>query len=178
MASLKDQLLKAGVGNQKQARQADHARRQAAKGRVEGETPAELAQKAKAEQLQRDREANLKQQQLQAEKALQAQVKQMIETHRIDRASGQIAYQYTADKKVKKLRVTADQQRQLIAGQIAIVRWQQSSNELHELVPAVVAEKIRQRNATAVLVLNEREVDAPSADDPYADYPIPDDLMW
>jgi uncharacterized protein YaiL (DUF2058 family) len=178
MASLKDQLLKAGVGNQKQARQADHARRQAAKGRVEGETPAELAQKAKAEQLQRDREANLKRQHLQAEKALQAQIKQMIEDHRIDRAQGQIAYQYTADKKVKKLWVTEDQQRQLIAGQIAIVCWQQSSNGQHELVPAVVAEKIRQRDVSAVLVLNQREVDAAIADDPYADYPIPDDLMW
>lgn len=178
MASLKDQLLKAGVGNQKQARQADHARRQAAKGRVEGETPAELAQKAKAEQLQRDREANSKRQQLQTEKALLAQIKQMIEDHRIDRAQGQIAYQYTADKKVKKLWVTADQQRQLIAGQIAIVCWQQSSNGQHELVPAVVAEKIRQRDASAVLVLNQRVVDAPIADDPYADYPIPDDLMW
>jgi len=72
---------------------------------------------------------------------LQAQIKQMIEDHRIDRAQGQIAYQYTADKKVKKLWVTEDQQRQLIAGQIAIVCWQQSSNGQHELVPAVVAEK-------------------------------------
>ncbi len=178
MASLKDQLLKAGVGNQKQARQADHARRQAAKGRVDGESPAELAQKARAEQLQRDREANQQQQQMQAQKALHAQVKQMIEMHRIDRASGQIAYQYSADKKVKKLWVSAEQQHQLIAGQIAIVRWRQGANESHELVPTVVAEKIRQRDAEAVIVLNQREVNAVNTDDPYADYPIPDDLMW
>jgi hypothetical protein len=29
-----------------------------------------------------------------------------LETHRIDRANGQVAYQYSADKKVKKLTAT------------------------------------------------------------------------
>ena len=66
MASLKDQLMKAGLADQKRARQADHARRQAAKGRGDGESAAELAQRARSEQAEKDREANRPLQQAQA----------------------------------------------------------------------------------------------------------------
>ena len=48
----------------------------------------------------------------------------------------------------------------------------------YELVPTVVAEKIRQREESAVLLLNERGNNAVDEDDPYKDFPIPDDLMW
>ena len=43
-------------------------------------------------------------------------------------------------------------------------------------MPTTVAEKIRQRDEAAVVLLNDRNVQ--DEDDPYADYPIPDDLMW
>jgi uncharacterized protein YaiL (DUF2058 family) len=71
--------------------------------------------------------------------------------------------------------VTPLQHQQLSRGVIALV----AQGERYELVPTPVAEKIRQRNADVVLVLNQREpAGAADADDPYADYPIPDDLMW
>ena len=50
--------------------------------------------------------------------------------------------------------------------------------EEYELVPANIAEKIAQRDASVILVHNQPGADQVDEDDPYADYPIPDDLMW
>lgn len=171
--SLKDQLLKAGLADAKRARQADHAKRQAAKGRVEGESAAELAQRSRAEQAEKDREANRLLQQAQAQKAIAAQIRQLVEVHRLARG-GDIAWQFTDGKKVKKIWVSEPQQYQLVHGQVAIVR----RGEDYELVPTVVAEKIRQRDEGMIVLLNSRQAGDQVEDDPYADYPIPDDLMW
>ena len=171
--SLKDQLLKAGLADAKRARQADHARRQEAKGRVKGESAAELARRARAEQAEKDREANRQMQLAQEQKAVAAQIRQLIERHRLARG-GEVAWQFTDARKVKKLWVSPAQQDQLTRGQVAIVRH----GEAYELVPAVVAEKVRQRDADAVVLLNTRQAQAVDEDDPYKDYQIPDDLMW
>lgn len=171
--SLKDQLLKAGLADAKKARQADHARRQAAKGRVDGPTAAELAQQARVEQAERDREANRQIQLAQQEKAIAAQIRQLIEVHRIVRG-GDVAWQFVDARKVKKLLVSSVQQDQLVRGVLAVVRL----GEGYELVPAAIAGKIAQRDAACIVCLNERSTTTVAEDDPYADYPIPDDLMW
>ena len=61
----------------------------------------------------------------------------------------------------------------LSRGQLAIVRLDQG----YELVPAKVAEKISQRDPQCVVVLNEARTEL-DEEDPYADFQIPDDLMW
>ncbi|HQV22795.1 MAG TPA: DUF2058 family protein, partial [Agitococcus sp.] len=79
--------------------------------------------------------------------------------------------------KIKKLYLTDVQFNQVTKGIIAIVRFADG----YELVPAAVAEKIASRDANLVLVLNtKQEATATEAaeEDPYADYQIPDDLMW
>ena len=51
--------------------------------------------------------------------------------------------------------------------------------EAYELVPLATAEKIAQRDPSRVIVRNAPS--APQIDpasDPYADYPVPDDLTW
>lgn len=172
--SLKDQLLKAGLADAKKARKAEHEKRQQAKD-PNADTAQKLAQQAQAEKAERDRALNRAQQDEKEKRALVAQIRQLTESHRIPRSGGDIAYQFTDDKKIKKLYVTAAQQAQLAKGHVAIVRL----GDGHELVPAVVAEKIRQRDAAAVVLLNTRTVAAETdADDPYAAYQIPDDLMW
>ncbi len=171
--SLKDQLLKAGLADAKRGRQADHAKRQAAKGRTEGESAAELAQRTRAEQAEKDREANRQLLLAQEQKAVAAQIRQLVEVHRLPRG-GDIAWQFTDGKKIKKLWVSEPQQYQLSHGQVAVVRH----GEGYELVPTVVAEKIRQRDESVIVLLNSRCVEDKVEDDPYADYPIPDDLMW
>ena len=108
-----------------------------------------------------------------SEMCIRDRIKQMIEQSRLER-NGEVAFQFVQDKKIKKAYVTGNQQKQLERGQIAIV----ALGESFELVPTVVAEKIRQRDEAAVLLLNERGTETVDEDDPYKDFPIPDDLMW
>lgn len=172
--SLKDQLMKAGLANAKQVRRAEHEKRQMAKD-PNAETAEQLAAKAMAEKAGRDRELNRRQQEEKEQRAIAAQVRQLVEGHRIDRKGGDVPFQFTDDKKVKKLYVKPAQQSQLANGQVAIVRL----GEGYELVPTVVAEKIRQRDEATVVLLNTRKApEAVDEDDPYAAYQIPDDLMW
>jgi uncharacterized protein YaiL (DUF2058 family) len=48
----------------------------------------------------------------------------------------------------------------------------------YEVVNCEAAEKIRLRDAACVLVLNKAVEAEVKEDDPYAEYQIPDDLMW
>nr|MCH9786352.1 DUF2058 domain-containing protein [Gammaproteobacteria bacterium] len=59
-------------------------------------------------------------------------------------------------------------------GYLAIVKVE----DRYDLVPEVVARRIQARHADSVLYLHDRALDAIDEDDPYKDYPIPDDLEW
>ncbi|MFP1681477.1 DUF2058 domain-containing protein [Alloalcanivorax sp. C16-1] len=175
--SLQDQLMKAGLADKKKARRAKQAKREdanrAKRGEIEFEDPAERARRQRAEQAERDRALARENQERQREKEIAAQIRQLIEQHRLARGDADQSYQFVQDKKIKKLNVTARQQDQLARGLIAIV----ALGDRHELVPAPIAEKIRQRDEAVVVLLNEKGTGV-DEDDPYADYPIPDDLMW
>lgn len=170
--------MQAGLANAKRARQADHAKRQAAKGRHDDVPAAELVRQSRAEQLARDQAANKAQQDAQAEKAISAQIRQLIAMHQIDRSGGDQPYQFADGNKVRKLWLRPAQIDQLARGQIAIVRVGASTSTEFALVPTAIAEKIAQRDDARVVLKIERQTQAVAADDPYADYVIPDDLMW
>ena len=65
-------------------------------------------------------------------------------------------------------------QTQLVAGRLAIVHF----NDDYEIVPAGVADKITLRDESIVVLNNVIAEDAQDEDDPYAEFVIPDDLMW
>ena len=65
-------------------------------------------------------------------------------------------------------------QDQLVAGSLSIIKV----DDGHELVPARVAQKISQRDPSCVISLGTGRPENIDADDPYADYKVPDDLMW
>ncbi len=102
-------------------------------------------------------------------------LRQMIRANRIDRAYAGVPYRFTQGSRVREIAVTGTQQGRIARGELAIV----NDGERCELVPAKVARRVRGIDPQAVLVLNsadERGEDA--GDDPYADYHVPDDLMW
>jgi uncharacterized protein YaiL (DUF2058 family) len=178
MASLQEQLLKAGIVDKQKAKQVEQEKRkqtkQSHKGHTQVNETKELAKKALAEKTVRDREIN-RQREASAElKAIAAQIKQLIEVNRIDRQGGETAYQFTDGTKIKKIYVSPLLHNQLSKGLIAVVRL----NDQYELVPAVVADKISQRDESIVLVQNQANKVDSSEDDYYADFKIPDDLMW
>lgn len=178
MASLQDQLLKAGIVDQKKAKQIKQEQRKEARSRPKGQLQLdeskEQARRSRAEKLQRDRELNEQQQAEAGKKAIQAQIIQLISMNRIDRQGGDVAYQFTDGTKIKKIHVTRKLQDELSKGRLAIARL----GETYELLPAPAAKKIMQRDQqTIVLLISDDNVEV-DEDDPYADYQIPDDLMW
>jgi uncharacterized protein YaiL (DUF2058 family) len=178
MSSLQEQLMKAGLSDQKKARRAKQQKREVAnkvkRGEIEQDDAAERVRRQQAEKAEADRQREAERKAERERKEIAAQIKQMIEQSRLDRNGAEVAYQFVQDKKIKKTWVTAKQQQQLERGQVAIV----ALGEGVELVPMVVAEKIRQRDDAPILVLNERGAQDVDEDDPYKDFPIPDDLMW
>ncbi len=177
MASLQDQLLKAGLADQKKAKairnEKRKQRKQQPKGAAQVNETEIRARQAREEKAERDRQLNLQRQQEAEKKAIQAQIRQMVETNRLDRR-GETSYQFVHDKKIKKLYVDDIMADQLSRGRLAIV----FVNGQYEIVAEGVARKIIERDEQAVVVLHDRKKDDAGDDDPYAGYEIPDDLMW
>lgn len=73
---------------------------------------------------------------------------------------------------MKTLYLTERQRGSVINGALAIVK----TGESYDLVPRQAAEKIAERAGESILVLNKETEDA--AEDEYADFKVPDDLMW
>jgi hypothetical protein len=179
--TLQDQLLKAGLVDEKSIKQAKKEQKsqqqKVAKNQRHLETDESklLAQKAMAEKAERDRVLNQQHNEQMLQRAIAAQIRQMIENNRQPR-KGDVAYNFVDDKRVKKILVSQAMIDQIERGQLAIVRLDQS----YELIPARVAEKIRERDSACVVVCNEpaKRQDGQQDDDPYAAFVIPDDLMW
>ena len=178
MASLKDQLLNAGLVDKKKAKQLKQELRKEAKVRQKGQVPLddnkEQVKRNLLEKVERDRQLNKQRQEVVERKAIQAQISQLITMNRIKRESGDIAYQFTDGTRIKKIYVTEQLQKDLVNGRLAIAKL---GNEF-ELLPSSAAEKIRQRDPQVIVLLNTYEVTGVDEDDPYAEYQIPDDLMW
>ena len=178
MASLKDQLLNSGLVDKKKAKQLKQELRKEAKVRQKGQVPLddnkEQVKRNLLEKVERDRQLNKQQQDVVERKAIQAQISQLIKMNRIKRESGDIAYQFTDGTRIKKIYVTEQLQKDLVNGRLAIAKL---GNEF-ELLPSSAAEKIRQRDPQVIVLLNTYEVTGVDEDDPYAEYQIPDDLMW
>ncbi|MFL1466051.1 DUF2058 domain-containing protein [Marinobacter sp. HN1S83] len=178
MASLQDQLLKAGLADEKKAKairnEKKKQRKQQPKGTVQVSEAEVRARKAREEKAERDRQLNLERQKEAEKKAIQAQIRQLVDTNRLDRSRGETSYQFVHDKKIKKIFVDDKMVDQLSRGRLAIV----FVNDQYEIVAEGVARKIQERDQNAVVVLHDRHEDDAGEDDPYAGYEIPDDLMW
>ena len=179
--SLQDQLLQAGLGDAKKAKQLDKEKRRAKRtARKSKEAPVdetrEAAQRSRAEKAARDRELNRARDAQAQERAIAAQITQLIERHKISRRGGDVGFNFTSGRQIKKLYVTAVQQRQLSIGKVAIAQ----QGDQFELVPAPVAEKIAERDAQRVIFCVETQSSELSVEEQewYKDYEIPDDLMW
>ena len=76
-----------------------------------------------------------------------AQIAQMVQQNRQGKGNGDIAYNFTHDKKIERIYVSAAVQGHLMAGRLVIVR--QGAHT--ELVPRVIADKIAERDAELAL---------------------------
>ncbi len=178
MASLQEQLLKAGLADEKKAKairnEKKKQRKQQPKGTVQVNEAEVRARQAREEKAERDRQLNLQRQQEAEKKAIKAQIRQLVASNRLDRSRGETSYQFVDGKKIKKIFVNDAMVDQLSRGRLAII----CVDDTYEIVPDKVARKIMERDDQAVIVLHDRKTDDQGEDDPYAGYEIPDDLMW
>ncbi|MCP4487668.1 MAG: DUF2058 domain-containing protein [Gammaproteobacteria bacterium] len=182
MASLQDQLLKSGLVDKNRANKANKEKQKQTRHnrKTGGKTVNQARLAAQQGQLQKaahDRELNRQRQHQSEQKAVMAQIRQLIQLNQIECDNGKVDYSFVHENKVKRLQIDAQLQQQLSQGRLAIVWFKQDSRRCYALIPAIVAEKIAQRDAGSVVQLNvsDGEVDE---DDIYAEYKIPDNLMW
>lgn len=182
--SLREQLLAAGLGTKKQARQADQQNKQQqhqqAKNRAlrdeQEKRAAEQRAKAAAEKAARDAELNRKRQENAERKERWAQIKQLIEQHRLPKPDSEEYFNFIDRGKVRRITADAALRERLTSGAVMIVRCEGH----YDLVMPEIADRIRERDERAVVKLNAVAGDEskPSEDDPYKDFVVPDDLMW
>ena len=177
---LQEQLLKAGLVKKSKVSQVAREQHQARIGKA-ASTAAEIereAQRAREQKVERDRalEAGRKAQARQRE--LQAQARQIIRDKRVPR-SGESEYRFSADGAIRTLLVNEDLRRKLADGVLVIA----NGGDGYELLPRMAAEQVRERDAAMIVLDHGRSPDAPqestSEDDAYyAQFKVPDDLVW
>lgn len=178
MSSLQDQLLKAGLVNEKKSKQAKKEKAKQAKVQRKSSQPIvnetkEAVKKAQADKASSDRALNAIKREEAEKKAVAAQIIQLIKLNKL-RKDGELAYNFKDGTTIKKIFVNTKMQDQLSNGRLAIAKLGDS----YEVVPAVVADKIIQRDESAIISQIAKSQEVLEEDDPYADYAIPDDLMW
>jgi uncharacterized protein YaiL (DUF2058 family) len=176
--SIQDQLLAAGAVDKARATKLKKEKHKQGKQRARGSAlPDELklsAEQAQAKKTARDRDLSLQRQAVLEEKAIAAQVVQLVTGNMIERDGGDVAYNFSDQDVVKKIHVTQEQITSLAGGRIAIARLDGG----YALIPALVAAKIIERAPAAIVMINTQAETPHEGDDLYADYQIPDDLIW
>ncbi len=173
--SLRDQLLQAGLANEKQAKEAERQLRQQQRERQHlpkekraKPSDAELAsQRSQLAKTTRDQELNRQQKEEADKRARLAQIEQLIQQNCLPRPQTDERYNFVDGKKVRSIPADRFVRERLSRGEIAIVR----RNAGYELVPAEIAARIRERDERAVIGWDVAR-DAAAPDD------VPDDLLW
>ncbi|MBF6616073.1 MAG: DUF2058 domain-containing protein [Candidimonas sp.] len=178
MVTLQEQLLKAGLVDKNKAKRANQDKSKQKK--VERRTGTQSVDEAKVaalktqqKNLERTRELNAQRVEAAKQKAIAAQISQMVQQSRQSKGRGDIAYNFTHGKTIERLYVSAEVQGHLVAGRLVIIRL----GDATELVPRIVADKIAERDPSIVVRVNKASTEI-DEDDPYAAFQVPDDLMW
>src|ERR1700741_2179130 len=112
--SLRDQLLAAGLGTKKQAKEATQAKRPPPRHQPAPISQEKLAaSKAQAAKNARDQELNRRQQEKPAARAPRAEVKQIIEQHRLPPVESDEYFNFADGNRLARVAVTPAMREQL-----------------------------------------------------------------
>ncbi|MBT1445486.1 DUF2058 family protein [Shewanella sp. JM162201] len=178
--ALQQQLLKAGLASKQKLKDVNTKKRRDRKSNIDDGSAAlkESIAEQKARQAAEDKALN---EQRFQEALAKGQVRSLItEIKRLaislpERA--EIKFNYTIGSKIHSVYINEKLQTQLLGGLLGIVRYEDTSL----LVPHKLAERVALLVPDWCGYLWQATDAAPAAseeDDPYADYVIPDDLMW
>ena len=178
---LQEQLLKAGLV--KKSKVAEVARAQTKARHAKGQTgPNEIqiqAEQARAEKVERDRALAAERKAQARVTELRAQARQIIEDKKVPRV-GESEYRFTADGAIRTLLVDEDLRKKLASGVLVIARL----GDRYELLPREAGNKVRERDPGMIVLDHGQDANtegtAGSAEDDayYAQFEVPDDLVW
>ena len=178
---LQEQLIKAGLA--KKSKAAEVAREQNKSRQGKGPAaPSEIqleAERVRAEKVEHDRALAAEAKAKARVTELRAQARQIIGDRKVPR-SGESEYRFTADGAIRTLLVNEDLRKKLSSGALVIARIDES----YELLPRAAAEKVRERDASMIVLdhgqaAGSEPAAASSEDDAYyAQFKVPDDLVW
>ena len=174
---LQDQLLKAGLVKKHKLAEAvrEQDRQRHAKKPAPPSAEQVDTQRLQAERAERDRALSAQRNAQARAGELRAQVRQIVETHKLPR-EGEIAYAFNDGGKIRNVLVNESLRAQLARGALVIVRHDRG----YELLPRAAAQKVHQRDA-AMVVLDHGQGgpgDDAGDDDYYKQFAVPDDLIW
>ncbi|WP_163930857.1 DUF2058 family protein [Paraferrimonas sp. SM1919] len=176
--SLQDQLVKAGLVNKQQAKQARAAKRKKRKqgGTDDNKILSQQVLEQRQQQAEKDKQLNLEKYenelQLGRIRALRTELPKAA--IKLDE-NAELEYNYTFAGKVLKLYVNEEQRQGLANGALGIARVDDKSYVL----PNKLVERVQKINPQWVAYIYDGDEQVSAVeDDPYADYQIPDDLMW
>jgi len=180
--ALQEQLLKAGLASKQKVKNARTQQRRDKKANVDDGSAALKQQIAEQKLQQAIKDKQLNEQRFK-ETSEKGQVKGLItEFTRFAITlpkDAETKFNYTLDNKIYSVYVNDKIQAQLLNGSLGIIRYEDKSY----LVPHKLAVRVKLLvpqwcgylwDETAKNALEQ----VSDADDPYADYAIPDDLMW
>jgi uncharacterized protein len=175
--SLRDQLLKAGLVSEQQVKQTEKQLRKeprkAPKKAAAARQP-DAAARAQAAKAARDRELNRRNAEKAEAKARAAQIRQIIEQHRLPSVDDGAPFYFQDGAQVKRIYVDAEQRTKLTKGELAIARYGSG----FALLPPPVAARVREREPQAIVDLEAGPARSDNHDDAYKGFEVPDDLLW
>lgn len=178
---LQQQLLKAGLVDKAKVAEAAREQHKARHGKAppKASDTAREAERARIEKAERDRALERERKSHARLAELRAQARQIISDKQVPGA-GDSDYRFDADGAIRSLLVGDEQRRQLASGALVIARL----GERYVLLPRAAADKVRERGAGLVVLdhgvgAGGGRTAATSEDDAYyAQFEVPDDLVW
>ncbi|MBX3698276.1 MAG: DUF2058 domain-containing protein [Dokdonella sp.] len=176
---LQEQLLKAGLV--KKSKVAEVAREQNKARHARGTQQANEiqleAERARAEKAERDRALAAEHKAARRVAELAAQARQIIADKKVP-CSGEIEYRFTVDGAIRSVLVDEATRKLLASGALVIA----GLDGRYVLLPRSAADKVRERDAGLIVLDHGQDAGAePSeAEDDayYAQFKVPDDLVW
>ena len=178
---LQEQLLKAGLVKKSKVSEVAREQLKAKHGKAPAAaTDIQLdAERARADKAERDRALESERKAKARIAELAAQARQIIADKKVPR-TGEIEYRFTADGAIRTLLVDEALRKQLASGALVIAR----QGDRYELLPRAAGDKVRERDASLVVLDhgqaagNEAAVSTSEDDAYYAQFQVPDDLVW
>ncbi|MCL1077726.1 DUF2058 domain-containing protein [Parashewanella spongiae] len=176
--ALQEQLLKAGLSSKQKVRDVKTQKRRNRKAKIDDgstELKKQIADQ-KLKQTEKDRELNEQRFNEAMEKGqVRSLVTEFTRCALVIDAKAELKFNYTMNSKVFSLYITDEIQSQLLRGVLGIVRYEDKTY----VVPFKLAERVNLLVPQwCGYLATEQQEEVSSEDDPYADYAIPDDLMW